>query len=85
MPASLQLALATVGTLSGLAYAAFGIAASKHLLQGSATDRALGWSLWWFAEASRYAAPGQELCRRGGVAFVVGAISWGAWFFVRER
>jgi hypothetical protein len=83
LPGSLQLALATVGTLSGLAYAALGIAASKHLVQATATDRAFGWSLWWFAEASRYAAPGQALCRRGGVAFLVGAVSWVAWFFVR--
>jgi hypothetical protein len=84
LPASLQLALATVGTLSGLAYAGLGVAASKHLAQCSAPDRAVGWSLWWFVESSRYAAQGQVLCLRGAVAFVVCAVSWVAWFFVSK-
>lgn len=79
MPSSFQVALALVGTLAGIAYAGFGIVALKHLASANTSDRAVGWSLWWFTEASRYTAPGQALCRKGAVAFVLALASWLAW------
>ena len=80
----MQLALAVAGTAAGLAYALLGIAALKHLSQPSEVDRVVGWSLWWFTEQGRYNARGQSLCRRGAVAFAIGAACWLSWFFLQK-
>jgi hypothetical protein len=80
VPTSPQTALAFIGTLAGLVYAALGIAALKYRTGADATDRAVGWSLWWFAERAQYSARGQALCRHGAVAFAVGVVCWVAWF-----
>ena len=84
MPTSVQVALAVIGSLAGIAYAALGVAALKHLPHADSSDRVFGWSLWWFAESSRYTAQGQALCRKGGIAFAVALVSWLAWFAVQR-
>lgn len=84
MPTSVQIALAVIGSLAGVAYVGLGIAALKHLPGADSIDRVIGWSLWWFAEPSRYTPQGQVLCRKGGVAFAVALASWLAWFAVQR-
>ena len=72
----LQLALGAVGSFAGIAYAALGIAALKHLPRADETDRTVGWSLWWFLEYRRYTPDGQRLCIRGAALFATGAACW---------
>lgn len=80
---SVAIALAVVGSLAGVVYASLGIAALKHLPKATSSDRVVGWSLWWFAEPSRYTTQGQALCRKGGAAFVVAVAAWLGWFALR--
>jgi hypothetical protein len=84
VPISVQVALAVIGSLAGIAYAGLGIAALRHLPSADSTDRVFGWSLWWFAESSRYTAEGKALCRKGAIAFAVALASWLAWFAVHR-
>jgi len=79
----LSIVLALLGTSAGVVYAALGHMALRHLREATEVDRAVGWSLWWFAERDRYNPEGQRLCRLGLIAFVVGTASWLAWAFFR--
>lgn len=73
---TLAITLAVLGSVLGLVYSAMGIAALKHLPSATETDRVVGWSLWWWTEASRYSEAGQHLCRRGAWVFASAALCW---------
>lgn len=66
--------LVAASIVAGLYYCALGIAALKHLPNATEQDRVVGWTLWWFLEATRYDDHGKRLCRRGATVF---AIAWG--------
>jgi len=74
---------AGLGTVAGLIYAALGVLALKHLPNATESDKTVGWSLWWFAERSRYTPAGQRLCNFGAVAAAVSVIAWLAWAWSR--
>ena len=76
--------LAVVGTICGIAYSALGIMALKHLSNASEADRVAGWTLWWFAESSRYSPAGRRLCKIGGVVFAFGVACWIGWYAARN-
>lgn len=65
-----------VGTAAGLFASGLGLTALNHLRAATETDRVVGWTLWWWADAKRYDAEGRRLCRRGAFAFAVGAVCW---------
>ena len=73
---TLAIALAFLGSILGLVYAAMGVVALKYLRSATETDRVVGWSLWWWTEASRYSEAGQNLCRRGAWMFGAAALFW---------
>lgn len=64
------------GTLAGLTVSGLGIAALNHLSAATATDRTIGWTLWWWLDKKRYDLEGQRLCHRGAWAFGIGAVCW---------
>lgn len=70
MPTFVQIALAVIGSLAGIAYAGLGVAALKHLPNADSSDRVFDWSLWWFVEPSRYTAQGQALVARADLHLV---------------
>jgi hypothetical protein len=71
-----QLALALTGSVAGIAYALLGLSALRHLANTTESEKAVGWSLWWFLEYRRYTPEGQRLCVRGGALFALGAACW---------
>ena len=77
---NIQMLLALIGTVAGVIYAILGITAIKHIKDGpTSTDKAVGWSLWWWIERQRYDSRGQKICSIGGVVFAIGVASWVLW------
>jgi hypothetical protein len=82
-----QMLLAVVGGLAGLAYAILGITAARHrkdAATASEVDRTINWSLWWFIEKDRYDAHGQRLCSLGAVTAVICAAAWVLRYFLQR-
>jgi hypothetical protein len=78
-----QMLLAVIGALAGIAYAILGVTATRHRKDSatmSEVDRTINWSLWWFIEKDRYDARGQRLCNLGAVAAAICAAAWLFWY-----
>ena len=73
---SLQLTFGITGTILGVAYAILGLMSIKHLKDGDATDKYVGWSLWWFLDSKRYSQPGKILCKYGAYVGAAATLCW---------
>lgn len=65
-----------VGIACGLAYAALGITAIKHMPYPKYFDKYVGWSLWWFLERDKYGDGGKKYCTIGTIVAFAGWASW---------
>ena len=72
----LAIVFGALGTLAGLVVSGLGLAALKHVVGTTESDRVVGWTLWWWLDSSRYDANGQRLCGRGAWIFAIGLICW---------
>jgi hypothetical protein len=79
--------LIALGTLAGLAYWIFGIAAASHFKDKkiSASDRFISTMMLWSLSFSNYELEGQKLCMRGNIALLVAAVSWVSWFMLQKK
>ena len=77
--------LGAIGTILGIWYAVLGLLAVKHLHYSDQIDKAVGWSLWWCFDVSRYDDEGQRLCKRGQLLAFTAAALWIAVYAVKWR
>jgi hypothetical protein len=79
--------LAIVGTLAGLVYWGFGLAASSHFKnkETSTSDRFISTMMLWSLSLGSYETEGQKLCTRGNIALVIAVVSWVSWFVLQNK
>ncbi len=68
--------LSVVATALGIWYAVLGLSAIKHLRNADQIDKAIGWSLWWCLDESRYEKEGRKLCKLGQILAFVAVVLW---------
>jgi hypothetical protein len=79
--------LFALGTLAGLIYWGFGLAAASYFKDKkmSASDRLISTMMLWSLSFSSYEAEGQKLCSRGNIALVIAVISWALWLVLQNK
>lgn len=75
--------LGTVGSVLGVWYALLGRRAIHHLYQADEMDEAVGWSLWWCLDLSRYDQEGRRLCKQGQVLAVAAMAAWTVGYLIQ--
>ena len=79
----LGMGLGVLGSILGIWNSVLGFSAARHLARADAIDKAIGWSLWWCLDTSRYDEEGRLLCRRGQVLAFLAIALWIAAYAIR--
>lgn len=68
--------MGSLATALGVYYAVLGLTAIKYLRTPDQVDKAVGWTLWWCVDLTRYEEKGQRLCKRGQLVSLLSIALW---------
>ncbi len=79
-------ALFLIGTIAGLCYWVYGLAAANHIEDAEerkSPDRYLSSLSVWSLSTTGYTEAGQRLCKKGNTALVITVAAWVGWVLAK--